>query len=281
VKSKYPKSIINTAKNLYIQGKSQKEVCKELTIPEGSIWRILKDIKQQERKKLPKGFRPKHTIPKTSTFMSKEKARILGYLAAEGHVRMDEGYNKKKRAFYKSNGVIGYKQARYKHALISFCSTEPELIKKYIKDFYKVYKIKTKYIKKKCEVSIRSIEVYKDLIKYCKFGSKEWEIPKEVLNRNIFGKEWLKAFYDGEAHIDNHAYQKRIVINSINQKGLISIKDNILKKIGVTSKLYGPYHWKNFKSFRLIISRKDNLIKFNEEIGFYHPKKQDKLQKLL
>src|SRR3989344_2362728 len=261
---KYTKNIIKKSRELYINGYSQEEICKKLNIPHGSIWKFLKDIPTNKRKKLPKLFRPKYQLPINSKYMSKEKARIIGYLASEGHVRLDEGYDKKLRPFHKSNG-IGYRLCKHKNALISFYNTEIILIKKYMKDFYKVYKIKTKYIKKEYEVKIRSVEVYKDLIRYCKFGSRDWYIPKGILNNKTFSKEWLKAFCDGEAYIDNKS--KRIVINSVNKKGLISIK-KLLEQLNIKSKIYGPYYWKKFKSFRITIKGKDNLIKFNKNITF-------------
>jgi len=276
---RYTQEIINTASEMYLRGSSQESISRRLNIPSGSIWGILKNISQEQRKKMPLGYKPKHILPNSSRKMSNAKSRILGYISSEGHVAFRKDL--RKRYCLKKNGKKGYKIVTNKSARIAFYNTDKSLIDKYIEDIFRVYNIKTVYYKKRSEVAINSIELYKDLSRYGSFKSNEWKIPGEVLASPHFRKEWLKAFYDGEAHIEDRGKSFRIILNSVNKKGLSSIKHGILNKMGITSKIYGPYYTKNFKIFRLIISEKRSLIRFYGGINFYHKEKKEKLQKLL
>lgn len=273
-KKRYSKKIISKMKKLYINGKSHREIAKILNIHQQSIWNHVKNIPLNKRKNLPKNYNPKIIIPKSSKKLSKEKARIIGYISADGYI--SKKLHNKKIIYYGPKIKIGYTKAnRY---YIAFYNKDKKVINKFISDFYKVYKVKLKYNLKKIEVKTTSIEIYKDLIKYTKYGSRKWKIPSKILANKNFKREWLKVFCDCEAHIDNYKkYHKLVIISSVNKKGLQKIQNKILKDFKINSYINGPYEG----CFRLKIAGKDNLIKFRKEIGFYHPSKIKKLNKVI
>lgn len=261
-------------KRLYINGKSHREIARILNIPQQSIWNHVKKIPLNKRRNLPVNYYPKIIIPNSAKKLSKEKVRIIGYISSDGNIGM--GLYNKKIIYYGSKIKIGY--TKVKRYWIAFYNKDKNVINKFISDFYKVYKVKLKYNLKRMEVKTTSIEIYKDLIKYTKYGSRKWKIPTEILSNKNFKREWLKVFCDCEAHIDDYdKYHKRVIISSVNKKGLQEIQNKILKDFKINSYINGPYKG----CFRLKISRKDNLIKFKKEIGFYHLNKIKRLNNAL
>lgn len=105
-------------------------------------------------------------------------------------------------------------------------------------------------------------------------GSKEWKIPKFIINVSILRKVWLQAFYDDEGYVG----ENRVVVSSINKKGLKSVKI-MLNKEGIQVNMRGPYFNKLSKTpfFVLHIPKKD-MKQFYENIGFFHPIKKMKLE---
>lgn len=109
-------------------------------------------------------------------------------------------------------------------------------------------------------------------------NSYTWYIPKFITNSSKkVTCSWLRAFFDDEAHVSKS--QKRIVLNIVNKNGLKQIQD-LLKKLGILSKLHGPYKYKKFQSYHLNIYR-DSLKKYANLIGFTHPKKRQNLLELV
>jgi intein/homing endonuclease len=102
-----------------------------------------------------------------------------------------------------------------------------------------------------------------------KFGSYEWEIPLDKLNKET-ALEWLSAFIDCEGHIENDSIQrhKRIIITSVNLKGLKQIQKLLYDFFNVSSKIYGPYDG----IYRITISGVCNLSKL-KNMKLNHPMK--------
>jgi len=73
------------------------------------------------------------------------------------------------------------------------------------------------------------------------------------------------------------AVDRHVGADCANYKGLKQIK-SALEKFKINSVIKYP---KNRDLFRLIIYGKDNLIKFQKEINFLHPKKKRKLQEAI
>ena len=69
----------------------------------------------------------------------------------------------------------------------------------------------------------------------------KWRVPFEFLKTREMKSEWLRGFFDAEAHVNK---QNKIQIQSVNKNGLQDVKD-LLKSIGLEpSKIY-EYKRKN------------------------------------
>ena len=158
---------------------------------------------------------------------------------------------------------------------IGFRNTNIILLKDFQKKFEDYFEIKPRLIPgERCVVQKK--ELYFKLInEFESFYSKDWRMPK--LNKRLF-KIWLRAFFDCEAWVYCKSHQNRMIgLDSINNLGLNQIKD-VLESMGIKciKKII-----KNGYMFRILIYGKDNLRKFKEEIGFLHPDKKFKLNKVI
>ncbi|MBI2507550.1 LAGLIDADG family homing endonuclease [Candidatus Woesearchaeota archaeon] len=109
-------------------------------------------------------------------------------------------------------------------------------------------------------------------------GSKEWFIHKQISSASKNIKiEWLKAFFDDEAHVSKT--KKRIVLNIVNKKGLIQIQ-KLLDDLNIESRIHGPYKYKQYKSYHLKIYG-NSIRRYFSRIGFNEPNKQKDLSELV
>lgn len=179
---------------------------------------------------------------------------------------------------WKSKDLHGKKIRIRKKLRTRFYNNEEKLIQDFIKTIKKLYPLKSiKFYPKRSEIEIRSQVLAKDLLKLGEVSSKSWEVPK-----NIEGNQkavWIKAFADCDGTIYDKNYNRYVAIDPINLKGLKQIS-KILEEFNIKNKIY-IINYKGKTSYRLKISRKDNLIKFNKIIGFNHPKKKRKLIKAI
>jgi hypothetical protein len=76
----------------------------------------------------------------------------------------------------------------------------------------------------------------------------------------------------------NGRNNRRISLDSINHKGIKTIKKNLYDYFKINSIIRKR---KNREVFRLHIFGKENLIKFQKQIGFLHPLKKEKLRKVI
>lgn len=119
---------------------------------------------------------------------------------------------------------------------------------------------------------IQNKEIYYFLIRDFSYYSKDWKIPK-LSKQNL--KYWLRAYFDCEAWIGFEERKNRhIGLDSINLNGLKQIKE-ALEKFGIFSRIKTKT---NRNIFRLLIYGKENLIRFQKEVGFLHPEKKIKLE---
>jgi hypothetical protein len=154
--------------------------------------------------------------------ISPELARVHAHLCGDGTVCIW----KTKEKGRKNTAVTGYYNKNQK------------LLDKFRKDFSKIFGVKMKMTKNK-SVSVRSIRIYKELIKrFGKFGSWEWRIPEIVKKSSAEIKiEWLKAFFEDEAYHEKE--YNRLKTKSVNLRGLKDVKE-LLDFLGVFSSLTGP-----------------------------------------
>ena len=104
-------------------------------------------------------------------------------------------------------------------------------------------------------------------------STKNWEVPKDLTNKQKI--IWIRAFADCDGTVGHYNYNRYIAIDSINLNGLNQIS-NVLSELGIFNRIQ-KVRYKEIISYRLKISRKDNLVRFNKLIGFNHPKKKQKL----
>ena len=188
---------------------------------------------------------------------NEDLAAIHAYLCADGCVIRNPPTQKSK--YYK----------------IDLRNTNIVLLKDFQERFYKYFGLKPNlYPGQRCQIG--SKKIYLILAKeFGSFYSREWRMPnlKEKLS-----KVWLRTFFDCEGWVFCKTHQNRhIGVDSVNEQGLNQVKKSIENlKIKVIKKVI-----KNRKMFRLLIYGKENLIRFQQEIGFIHPIKKETLEKTI
>lgn len=272
MKIKYTEKIRQEARKLFIEGKSQREIGRLLNIPWQSVWSFIKYISPEMRNQMPSHGIQK-VIPATAIPMSEAKARIIGYLSAEGYVTKAIKLNSSK---YLTRNGIKIRKYKSQYVIVYFYNTNLTVVQRFINDCKDVYGFTPKYNVKKSAVNISRVAIFNDLNRYCTFGCFRWTIPSEITENNQYFSSWLQAFCDGEAHVVNNKSHKRVVISSSNIIGLNTIKA-VLNRLGIVSYINGPYTG----CYRLIISNRESLIKFSRAIGFNHSERKEKLENLI
>ena len=199
-------------------------------------------------------------IKKEHHKLSKEKARISGFLMGDGSV-----------------SALKYPVSTNQHHDFCFYPDDLKLAEMFSEDFQKLY-LKKPIIRKAnkyFKVRVSSKPAWEDLIKTGKFDSLNWEFPKSF-STNEEKIEWLRAIFDCEAYVGKKAIQ----LQSVSIKGIISVRD-LLKEFRIESKLYK--HKRNNEKWNtnyiLCIMKREDRIKYFNYIGFNHPTKQEKLKK--
>jgi len=177
--------------------------------------------------------------------MSKEKAYVLGVLCGDGY--------------------ISKKVAKLE------IRKDEEFIKRFVKSIRKIYGLNYsyRYYPKRnsfiCDVSNQLI--CKDLMKYGQFGCYNWKTPDKILNSK---NDWivinfLQGLFDSEGRVGDYS----VSFSSINNRGLEQVK-LLLERLGIKSRAHYKHHI-------TVITRKENLKKFRDTIGFTIERKKNKL----
>jgi len=164
---------------------------------------------------------------------------------------------------------------KQKYYYIGFRNTNLVLLKDFQKRFREYFGIVPRLIEgKRCVVQNK--ELYEKLIrKFGSFYSRDWKMPSLD---NKLDRKWLRAFFDCEGWVFcKHHQNRHIGLDSINEEGIDQVV-NALNRIGIktikkTIKKRGI--------FRIFIFGKDNLKRFEKEVGFLHPDKKEKLAKAI
>lgn len=207
-----------------------------------------------------------------SITLSPSLARIIAHICADGYLVISRiKRSKRELQQHPRKNII---RTRFS---VRYVNNEKVLVANYIKDVKKTFGRKVVRTKGN-EYDLSSKWTY-DIIKKLGAGkSYEWFIAKEIMNASSLVKtRWLQAFFDDEAHVA--VPQRRIVLNIVNLKGLKQIQ-RLLKEQDIDSSLNGPYKYKKYQSYHLII-RRAFLGKYSEKIGFTHPKKKAALQEII
>jgi hypothetical protein len=184
-------------------------------------------------------------------------AAIHAYLCADGYV------------------IKNPEKQKQKYYMVGFRNNDPTLLKDFQKRFEKVFN-KKPYIVKEGRCRIGSKEIYKKLTKqFGSFYSWKWKIPK--LNNKLIAI-WLKAYFDCEGWVICKRHQNRLIgADCVNEFGIKQVKD-ALDKLSIDSKIKKR---RDRNIFSIKIYGKENLIKFNEKIGFLHPLKKERLKEVV
>ncbi len=160
---------------------------------------------------------------------------------------------------------------KHKYYYIGLRNTNIILLEDFQKKFENEFNLKPR-MGKDGRCVIQNKEIYYSLTKNFSYYSKDWKMP--ILSKENL-KYWLGAYFDCEAWVSLEERKSRLIgLDSINLKGLEQIKES-LEIFEIPSKMKKV---KNRNIFRLFIYGKENLIKFQKDIGFLHPKKKEKLK---
>jgi hypothetical protein len=199
--------------------------------------------------------------------MSEEKAEILGYITADGELKI-------RKRFRHGNDRKGIRFQTDK--LVNFYNIDKSLIKRFQEDVQNVYDLFPRYNKDKKRCYITRVKIFEDINKYGKINSYNWSIPDELYHSRRLLSAWLRAYFDGEAHVEldiKHRH-KRIIVQSVNEDGLKEVQDALLK-FGIESKFY-----RYDKICRIVISKNKNLVKYEKCVNFNHEGKKALLASL-
>jgi len=225
------------------------------------------DYSARNRKVAISRWKKIHSKVRLSKKISKEKTAINSYLCGDGDIKARE-----ERFCYD----------------IRFYLDDLALAKRVVSLFRKEFNIVPVIRKMQSKipngrgyfkVEISNKPVCRHLLKLGSYGSLNWRVPSK-LNKDL-RKEWVKCFFDCEAHVN--IGNKQIQIKSVNRYGLVDLK-NMLEEHEILSKLYGPYEQKgenhNPYSFLIIVGKK-NIKEYYKKIGFYHSEKVKSLHNLV
>jgi len=158
---------------------------------------------------------------------------------------------------------------------LNYTNTCEQLRDEFRNDMKKVFN--RKCTKLHNDLDLKANGVKHILIKLRLLGknSHNWFIPKELFySNNKIKRAWLRAFFDDEATID---IQKKVIrLKIVNKNGLIQIQQ-LLLELGINSNITGP----NCDNTWFLNIRHENIFKFNNLIGFNHPKQKEKLKELI
>jgi hypothetical protein len=189
--------------------------------------------------------------------MSTALSSIHAYLCADGYVIKNPLHQK------------------HKYYRVGLRNTNEILLRDFEKKFKKIFgKTPRVVLGQRCEIG--SKEIYEKLTKqFGSFYSWHWQMPS--LNKKQ-SKEWLRSYFDCEGWVFCESHKNRhIGLDCVNNTGLTQIEEKLNSLRIKTIKKYKS----NRKIYRLLIYGKENLNRFEETIGFFHPDKREKLRRVL
>lgn len=165
---------------------------------------------------------------------------------------------------------------KHKYYYIALRNTNIILLKDFQDRFEKYFGIKP-ILKEGQRCKVQSKEIYHKLVKqFVSFYSWEWRMPS-LSKKNM--KFWLRAFFDCESYVEAQKGKSRTVrLECVNKTGLESVRNALMKHFDIESSIKER---KGRNIMRLSICGKDDLLKFQKEIGFLHPAKSKKLEEAI
>lgn len=180
-------------------------------------------------------------------------ASVHAYLCADGYV------------------IRNPETQKHKYYYIGLRNTNEILLKDFQNKFAKAFGLMP-IITNDGRCKIQNKNIFFQLTKDFSYYSDEWAIPQLSLNDL---KCWLRSYFDCDGWVTVQKAKSRVIgLESINKNGLEQIKNSLLK-FGI--KASDVKKRKNKNIWYISICGKDDLIKFKENIGFLHPRKNNKL----
>ena len=190
--------------------------------------------------------------------MNSQKAEIIGFLCAEGcfykYTTKYMSYDPRRNAHYPATQNV---------KAIEFGNNNPVLQKRFLDLLNSVYNYKRRVtgVKRAQKIVIKRTVVMNDLLKYTRYGSSEWNVPKEIIKGGLKTKSsFLRGIFDGDGSFD--FVRNRIRLSSTNHVGIKQVYI-LLKTLGIESRIEGPYKKKGKKdAYILIVNKKKDLKKY-------------------
>jgi len=212
--------------------------------------------------------------------MIPEKAEILGLLCSDGNYRKYDAnfieYDKRRHNSYNR------KQTK---RIIEFANTNIKLLEVFQSLLNTTYSYRPNITISNHDVfrvCVVKNSVVDDILRYTILGTEKWFVPKVILNGNKTVKSaFIRGFFDGDGcidFVDNRT--PRIRITSTNLKGLKQIR-GMLENFEIDCKINGPYERTNKRKSYEILLKTDSVEKFIKCIGSNHPKKKERLLRLI
>lgn len=192
------------------------------------------------------------------------KARLLGYLAGDGHVKIREEIRSGKQVL---------------HYHIRFYPDDEQMMQAYLHSFETLYQETPHRIRHSghWEVRICHQVACKDLLDSGSLGTWDWRVPfAELLSAGAIC-EWLRAYFDAEAYVND----RYIRVESVNKKGLLEVRE-LLDLLNITAAWYVYERKKETHgtNYILCILDAESQRRFEKHIGFFHKKKARILKEL-
>jgi len=130
---------------------------------------------------------------------------------------------------------------------------------------YYYYKKRNSYIS-----NVNSRIICKDLLSYGKFGTKNWEVPKCILDSDNFliKSSFMRGVYDSEGYVG-----KYVIALTSASKAAIKTICKLLNQLNIKHTIY-----KHNKYPLIVIKKKENLKLFKRLIGFTIKRKMERLR---
>lgn len=166
---------------------------------------------------------------------------------------------------------------KVKYYTIGLRNTDETLLLDFQEKFEKVFGVKPHICKEgRCRIGSKSI--YFDIVKnHGSFKSREWNVLRNMEKEQV--ALWLRAFFDCEGWVwVRKAKNRAIGVDSVNHKGLQQVADLLKEHFDIKTSIRPR---SNRDTATLCIYGKDQLIKFEKEIGFLHPFKNKRLREAI
>jgi len=204
----------------------------------------------------------KYICPKFPIEMSKELARILAHIFGDGCLSI----------------------SRKKYINLQYYNQNKELLNNFRRDIISLFNAnhiyegtnkKTSFLRFSSSIGL----IFNQIVN--SFNSKDSRIPDIIKKAdNEYKIEFIKSFFDDEAHVKYKPPERNIELALSNKKFLMDMKI-LLKSFDIdTTKIYASRQ-RGFRRYTVYIRNYHNLKKYYQYIGFNHKRKQDMLKRII